>query len=225
MDAIIPAAGQAKRMRGIPKFLLPGDAAYRTLIERHIDNLASLVDTIWIPIRPEFVFLLESLNLPRQQVVIIPLASDTMTESVGRILQISSSESFYMVMPDTVYVGEQPYEKLLDPDFITLACWEIRQNQKGKLGQVQIEGNFATSIRDKDANCEFPQSWGAMSFTRRISDYIDYSDSHIGFAAQKAVEAGEAVRAFRVNGAYFDCGTPHEYAEMVKLSFDVNSSS
>ena len=36
MDVILPAAGLAKRMKGIPKFLLPANDEYETLLEIHL---------------------------------------------------------------------------------------------------------------------------------------------------------------------------------------------
>ena len=121
MDAIIPAAGQASRMRGIPKFLLPADKNYQTLIERHIKYIKEYVKTIWIPVRPEFVFLLDSLNISGENIVMVPMSTNTMNESVGRVLEISSAETFMLVMPDTVFVGEQPYEALSKCDFAQLS--------------------------------------------------------------------------------------------------------
>jgi len=53
MDAILPAAGLATRMHGIPKFLLPSSEEYDSLIGLHIDNLIKHCERIWIPTRPE----------------------------------------------------------------------------------------------------------------------------------------------------------------------------
>ena len=42
MDAILPAAGFALRMKGIPKFLLPSSVDYESLLETHISNLKKI---------------------------------------------------------------------------------------------------------------------------------------------------------------------------------------
>jgi NDP-sugar pyrophosphorylase family protein len=219
MDAIIPAAGLASRMRGIPKFLLPADVNYQTLIEKHISSLQEIVDTIWIPIRSEFVLLLDSLRLSGDRIVLIPMTTRSMSESVGRILEISSAQKFMMVMPDTAFIGEQPYEELSTNEFAKLACWKIRDSQRGKLGQVEFSGDQITAIVDKDPTCSYSHAWGALSFDRKLSRYIDYDSPHIGYAVRNAVNNGEYVTGFKVEGDYFDCGTPSEYSDLVTSNF------
>ena len=220
MDAIIPAAGQASRMRGIPKFLLPADKNYQTLIERHINHIKEYVKTIWIPVRPEFVFLLDSLNISGENIVIVPMSTNTMNESVGRVLEISSAETFMLVMPDTVFVGEQPYEALSKCDFTQLVCWRIREEQKGKLGQVLISDNQVIDMVDKNAMCDYEWSWGCLSFHRKLANYIDYQDPHIGYAVRKALDNNERIDSVKIRGKYFDCGTPSEYAQLVNSTFE-----
>ena len=172
MDGILPAAGSALRMRGIPKFLLPCSAEYRTLLERHLDNMLEYCEIVWIPTRPELVNLLQSLGLSSDRVVIVSLSTQTMTETVLKIASISSANDFMLCMPDTYFYGELPYKELakLNSD-INLACWEIRKEQMGKLGQIEftdsrIAKGKIISSRDKDPACEFKHSWGALSFNR-----------------------------------------------------------
>jgi len=62
MDAILPAAGLASRMRGIPKFLLPIDKAYISLLEVHISNLSDICERIYLPTRPELAPIIKSLD-------------------------------------------------------------------------------------------------------------------------------------------------------------------
>jgi hypothetical protein len=99
--AILPIAGKAIKMRGLPKFLLPAGPDYLTCIERHVEELLKYWQTIWIPIRPEHVALLESLEITTDMVVVLPMTTHTMTETVLRITGISEAERFVMVMPDT----------------------------------------------------------------------------------------------------------------------------
>jgi CTP:molybdopterin cytidylyltransferase MocA len=112
MDGILPAAGQSSRMRGLPKFLLPCDDNYVTLLEYHIGMMYESCDVIWIPTRSEFVQLIESLNFPRDKVVILPLTTRSMTETVMNVLNISGSMSFLLEMPDTFYQGVKPVDIL-----------------------------------------------------------------------------------------------------------------
>jgi hypothetical protein len=217
MDAIIPAAGLATRMRGIPKFLLPCDADYTTLIEVHIENLLPIVDTIWIPTSPDFILSFDSLNLARDRVVLLPMKTKTMTETVHRVLRIAQASHFQLVMPDTHFQGEKPYPRLeREPNLADLACWEIRSDQIGKLGQVSISSaGTVNDMRDKDPTCQYPYSWGALVFARKLLDYANLEDPHIGYAMKNALDAGELLSVKKIEGKYYDCGTPSEYLEML----------
>ena len=54
-------------------------------------------------------------------------------------------------MPDTFFLGEKPYLGLRSTtNLVDLACWKIRDDQKGKLGQVRIEGLQAVEMEDKN---------------------------------------------------------------------------
>jgi choline kinase len=217
MDAIIPAAGLATRMRGIPKFLLPCDDRYTTLIERHIEALLQICKTVWIPTRPEMVLLLDSLGLARERVVILPMQTENMTQTVTKVLEIAHADNFQLVMPDTYYDGDQPYEILESaPQFVDLACWGIRSDQRGKLGQVDIADGIVLDIRDKDLDCEYEYSWGALTFNRKLIEFSKPSYPHIGYAVEAALRKGQSVTAKNMNGKYFDCGTPSEYLAMLQ---------
>lgn len=217
MDAIIPAAGLATRMRGIPKFLLPCDATYNTLIEVHISALLEICETVWIPTRPEMVLLLDSLGLAKDRVVILPMTTENMTQTVRKVVEIAKTETYQLVMPDTFFLGEKPYSTLQrNPTLVELACWKIRNDQKGKLGQVLIEKSAVTDIRDKDPECDYEYSWGSLTFNRKLLDYAHNSDPHIGYAVRNALMEGQEISAKIMNGKYFDCGTPSEYLNMLQ---------
>jgi CTP:molybdopterin cytidylyltransferase MocA len=218
MDGIVPAAGLATRMRGIPKFLLPCDRSYTTLLENHLRELLEVCDTIWIPTRPEMVLLLDSLGIAKERVVVLPIVTNNMTETVKRVLSIASADYFQLIMPDTFFLGETPYKKLAaQPKIADLACWTIRQEQKGKLGQVLADKDgIVIDMKDKDPGCEYPISWGSLTFSRRLEPYMKDSDPHIGYAVKHALEDGGTITAQTIEGQYFDCGTPDEYLSMLE---------
>ena len=220
-DGILPAAGLASRMRGLPKFLLPCDENYTTLIERHVAEMLRVCETVWIPTRPEQTILLESLGLSSDRVVIVPMTTLTMTHTILRLCAISGAERFMMVMPDTYFYGEQPYEYLSSSKAeMDLACWGIRQEQLGKLGQVLIkdlpEGEVLES-RDKDPDCQWGHSWGAMAFNRGALSAAKPEMPHTGYMIPKLLQSGIRVKAKVLQGTYFDCGTPREYIQMLGL--------
>ena len=222
VDGILPAAGLATRMRGLPKFLLPCDDEYTTLIEKHVTNLLITCETVWIPTRPEQTILLETLGLSSDRVVVVPMTTKTMTQTVLRLAKVSGAPRFVLVMPDTYFFGEQPYEYLANSkNELNLACWDIRPEQRGKLGQVLIEnGNKGVILdsKDKDRDCQFPHSWGAMAFDRSILDLADENMPHTGYLIEPALLAGKTVEGSVMDGRYFDCGTPREYLQMLDLT-------
>jgi hypothetical protein len=205
-------------MRGIPKFLLPCDNSYTTLIELHISQLLETCDTVWIPTRPELVLLLDSLGLAKDRVVVLPIQTENMTQTVMKVTKIAKTQHFQLIMPDTYFLGEKPYTLLNStPDMVELACWSIRPDQKGKLGQVNIgDGGVVLDMRDKDPNCDFPVSWGALTFSRDLLSYASTSDPHIGYAVRTALQGGSVIHARTMQGKYFDCGTPSEYLAMLQ---------
>jgi hypothetical protein len=221
-------------MRGLPKFLLPCDEDYLSLLERHIDNFLRHCETVWVPVRPDLVHLVESLKIPEERVVILTMTTQSMTETVRRVVELSSGNRFVLAMPDTYFFGELPYQHLVESKApMSLACWSIRPEQYGKLGQVQIspvngvenesgvfrEG-FVTDAEDKNPECRYPYSWGAMAFDRAMIDFASDEMPHTGYLIPKILEKGIPIGAKVMDGDYFDCGTPAEYLAMLKKIAD-----
>jgi NDP-sugar pyrophosphorylase family protein len=221
MDGILPASGSATRMRGIPKFLLPCDSSYMTLLERHVLNMLGYCRIVWIPTRPELAILVETLKITSDRVVVLPLTTSTMTETILKVTAISSADEFMMCMPDTYFLGDLPYEYLsnLEGDSLKLATWRIREDQKGKLGQVKyLEESSGTVMdsQDKNPNCNYEFSWGAMAFNREILKNANVEMPHLGYVINPAITKGQKVTGNNFNGEYFDCGTPSEYLNLLK---------
>ena len=221
IEAIIPAAGLATRMRGLPKFLLPCDANYTTLIEKQVFGLLPHVDLITIALRHDFIHLLDSLELPSAKVRILSIGeSKSMTQTVQIAAADSSADQFVVVMPDTYFYGDEPFEALskdLGSTSMRLAVWKIRDEQKGKLGQVDFDQklHLVVSSRDKDIECDFDWSWGAMTFKRHVLDLSDADMPHTGYLIGALLESGKRVEGFEVLGDYYDCGTPKEYFDLI----------
>ena len=124
-------------------------------------------------------------------------------------------------MPDTFFHGQQPYRELANlTSSASLACWNIRADQKGRLGQVKVindeeKGKIIECI-DKNLECTFPLAWGAISFDREFISLGEREMPHVGYLIQPALASGLEVFGFRVEGSYYDCGTPREYLEILK---------
>ncbi len=214
----MPAAGLAKRMRGIPKFLLPANIDYLSLLEIHIDNIKDSFNDIYLATRPEIVPLIKSLDHNFKNMNILEMDTSTMSETILETLEVSKEDFHLLVMPDTFFLGEKPYLELdQTPEVCELACWKIRDEQRGKLGEISFDkDNKIIDIIDKDKNTGFEYAWGALTFSNKLVSYIDPEDPHIGYAAKKAVDNGEDITANVIDGKYFDCGTPKEYLELLE---------
>jgi NDP-sugar pyrophosphorylase family protein len=141
-----------------------------------------------------------------------------MAETIRQVVEISSSEKFLMVMPDTYFLGAQPYEYLSSASHsMNLALWEIRDEQRGKLGQVEVDqmSNLATAAEDKNLLCPYKYAWGAMSFNREVISRSLDSMSSIGDVIPKLIEDGIEIHTAVFQGKYFDCGTPKEYVSLL----------
>ena len=225
MDAVIPAAGKASRIRGLPKFLLPCDREYQTLIEWHIAHLRQICDRVFIGCRPEQANLLRSLGLAGEQIVLCEVESPTMTSTVAKLLTHSDSESFVLAMPDTYFFGGQlSYRRFLEEaagsrgSFFHLGLWNIRESQVGRVGQISLrsDGRVLDSV-DKSPESNYPYLWGVMAFSRDVFDgFMKPEDPHTGYGIPRAVSEGLAVTTRLFEGEYFDCGTPSEYWDLLE---------
>ena len=224
MEAILPAAGLAKRMRGLPKFLLPADKEYKSLLEIHISNLSKICNKIYLPTRPELSPVIKSLDFDLENIIIAEMETTTMCETVIKTIELSDSDNFILIMPDTFFLGDQPYN-LLDSktNFCNLACWKIREEQRGKLGEVKInQDNLIVDMVDKKPDNGYEYAWGALTFNRKLVKYIKNEEPHIGYSIKNAMEANEEIYATIINGKYYDCGTPSEYLELLEETLLTN---
>jgi choline kinase len=214
---LIPASGTASRMRGLPKFLLPFENSVKTLMERHIEMMEQHVDRILIPTRPENLELIERLKFP-SFVELVPLITSTMSETVNLALDKVDFELCILGMPDTYYLGQDPYKALVNlAGDVRLACWPTVSSQVGNVGSVEIVGGRVTQVQDKNPRVDFGRHWGAIAFNKSALEHLDSSTPHIGFIVNPCIEAGLIVDAEDIEGDYIDCGTFSEYRRLLSL--------
>lgn len=216
---IIPAAGTASRLRGLPKFLLPTHSNSVTLIERHLNFLRTHFDKILIGINPDFSRNLNSVLSQDHQIKFFEMSTRTMMETVTRLTNKTVNDNFMLIMPDTYFSDYSEIATYLEnenPELGALFCWKIEEYQLGKLGQVLIDDKSnIIDIQDKNPLCSYKSFWGAAIFSRKHLHGAVNSDPHIGYLYQRLIKKGEIVKAYKVNGDYYDCGTQKEYIEML----------
>jgi len=216
-SVLIPASGSAVRMRGLPKFLLPSGVEDLSLIELHIKRIVSHSDEILIGINPIFFEIVDKANLNLYGARIIPLETKSMTETVLKLVSVSTGSRFTVIMPDTVFESSESYYFDILNNDLSLSLWKIRSDQYGKLGQVSVDpdGKVLDCV-DKNPDCRYEFSWGAMTFNRKFLECLNSEFPHIGYGIVPALEAGLAVNSVILPGRYWDCGTPMEYMSYLK---------
>lgn len=213
---ILPAAGNATRMNGLPKFALPIDINNLSLIENHIKNIEKSVDKIIIATKKENLNILANLEVG-MKTEIMTIESISMSDTVLQIVKNHKAKKYILIMPDTYFRGEKPYAILSNKDLKTnLIVFPIREDQKGKLGQVRIdENNRVLDIIDKSKDCDYEFAWGAVSFGNDLIKYIKKKDPHIGYAVRESLK-DNLVQAKLIECEYYDCGTPNEYFDLIR---------
>lgn len=221
MIGIIPAGGQAARMGGLPKWLLPVWEPAGFLLNVLCERMAEAgVEEIIIAVHPDNQALM--VRYAPSNAAVVTVESQNMSQTVLAARRWCGNEPILMAMPDTFWSAEHVFN-LVQPGVspILAFVWATRADQDGKLGMVEVKKNDQhgvhqiTRIIDKTVGTGLQEAWGAMMWTPEFWQYISPEDSHLGYALQRAMAAGEIVQAVRVKGEYYDCGTVEEYCRLM----------
>ena len=220
---LLPSAGTASRMNGIPKFLLPVSEQLQCLLDYHVMLMRPTVDRIIIPTRSEWVGLLHSFDFG-PDVEVVELNTATMAETLRSALAGIDYDSCVLGMPDTYFVGENPYEVLSQhPGHdMVLQLYPTRPEQVGKVGSVRIDDNHTVvEHADKEPDRDFGWHWGVMEFAKHTEEFVDPSASTGGYLIDECLSRGLDVKGIPASEPYFDCGTFPEYLQcLTHLSLD-----
>lgn len=226
MIGILPAAGNATRIHGLPKYLLPVPGGF--LLQAHVDAMkAAGCRKVFIGANEHNLELIEYHTRPDAQVVVyLAEQRDTMTQTVLSGQRYAEVDTVLFGMPDSYWSsGQFPYSFLANMSFLRrkdvkaiLHCAQARLNQWKRGGMCDIAiGGQVTRIVDKPEITETPWIWGAMRWEPGLWQYFKPDDSHVGFGVQRAIEGGEHIHAtVQWEGDYWDCGTYEEYFECIQ---------
>ena len=202
-------------MNGLPKFLLPISEQQQCLLDYHVALMASGVDRIIIPTRDEWASLLHSFDFgPRVEV--IPMTTRTMAETVKVSLEGIDYDTCVLGMPDTYFVGGNPYQELAKAPRadVSLTAFTTRPEQAGRVGSVLIEGdNRVSDHADKEPERDFGSHWGVIEFSREVEQFLSPDATTGGYLISEALSRGMDVRGYAAGYPYFDCGTFAEYLQ------------
>lgn len=220
MIGILPCAGEASRIHGLPKYLLPVPGGY--LLDWHVKGmLAAGCGNVYVGARPGNVELLADYTRPAVQLYLAHNHA-TMTQTVQSMPIIPRIEDTVFGMPDTYWLAPNVYPMLVEllnngADVAVAAFW-LRDGQYKRMGCVRLEENKVVEVVDKPNIWPQRYGWGALAWTPKFWDFMQPDDPHVGYALPRAIEAGLDVRAVRfLGGLYYDCGTEQEYFELCSL--------
>lgn len=211
--AVIPAAGRAVRLNGVPKFLLPIDS-YMSLLSYHLKMASEYADLTVIGTRPEFSGLVLDLGKDFGAKTYV-VDTRTLTETVCEIARGMNPRTLTIHLPDT-YVGkENVFAKLESSVHLKeesgIAIWRSSESQRGLLGQVEIQESYnssrVTRIVDKDPDFFTGYHWGSISFFEPDIGNWDISEVTIGNVAANLIKNGEKFFSILSNSSYLDLGT------------------
>ena len=210
-------------MHGIPKFLLPLSDNLQCLLDYHVSLMGDYVDRIIIPTRSEWAPLLRSFDFG-DAVTILELNTATMAETVRKSLDGVDYDTCVLGMPDTYFVGGNPYRDLasLAPADVSLAVFPTRPEQAGRMGSILLDDSHRVSAHaDKDPDHDYGMHWGVIEFTPAVEKLLDPAATTGGYLITEALEQDLDVRGYVADYSYFDCGTVGEY---LKCLVHVNST-
>ena len=202
-------------MNGIPKFLLPVSEDLQCLLDYHVRLMQPTVEKIIISTRSEWVDGVRSFDFG-SHVEVIELNTQTMAETLRRALAGVHYDSCVLGMPDTYFVGENPYRELYaHPGHdMVLRLYPTRPEQAGNVGSVRLGAdNVVVQHADKDPEHDFGAHWGVMEFAKHTEEFLDPAATTGGYLIDECLSRGLDVRGIPAKDPYFDCGTFAEYLQ------------
>ena len=218
---IIPLAGNATRMKNIPKFLLPCKNNYSLL-----DNTIEIFNKNNIQNIISGVSLINDTILGNFTITKIVMSTKTMSETVHNIIKhidenILDKTPIYkniLIMPDTYFTINTELNdmiNMLNKYDIVVIVWKIKDYQIGKVGQCKIINNEIRDVIDKDISCNYEHFWGIIGWNSSMNKYIDPSWETIGLLINRSIELNIKVGSIVCDSNYYDCGTYLEYFKMI----------
>lgn len=220
MIGLIPCAGSATRIHGIPKALLPVGDDY--LLGRLVESMRAVNVQAIIGTTTENSSFLNRYSKGGFVYTVDKFA--TMSETILSCKGFATvdgivTEDVLFGMPDVYTEDDNLYPKLLtaleDGADVAVALFRARPQQHLKAGMCDTRSNQVVAVVDKPAETTFTRLWGALAWKPAFWDHLRPEDPHVGYALPRAIAAGMDVRAVRMDGGYFDCGTYLEYEDLV----------
>lgn len=214
---ILPVAGHATRIQGLPKYLLPVPGGY--LLERMLSRMDV---PCFIGGNPDNAALLERYKRPQDQVY--QVASATMCETILTARPLVGDHNVLMGMPDTYWTDDSVFQSLTGylnvGAMCVLAVWLVGPIMASRLGVCVPKDRYTALSLERIEN-KLPQHlpqlvWGAMAWTSEFWQYMQPEDVHPGVAVMRAVAQGIDIPLYLASGKYYDNGIPDSYFRCIR---------
>lgn len=151
------------------------------------------------------------------------VTTKTMSETVLRAQKSAKDDVVAFGMPDSYFDDWAAFNKLnhaiQDGADVAVGLFLARDEQSSKLGMCDFDPKTQQIMQVVDkpvGKTPLAWAWGVLAWKPAFWDCIKASDPHVGFAIPRAIEAGLDVRAVKMDGEYFDAGTPDEYFALIR---------
>lgn len=224
MIGILPAAGKASRINGLPKYLLPIRDTY--LLDWHTTGMNAVgCARIMIGVSPQSASIL--LDLVPGRMLYLAQHRATMTQTVLSALNVvDRQQSVLFSMPDTYWQSPNVFLPLqlalTNGADVAVALFKVRPGQKYG-GMCRVEGNQVVEVIDKPEHTDLGYIWGALAWKPAFWGCLDAHDPHVGYGLPRAIAAGMDVRAVLCDGGYWDCGTFGEYFDCLQHNEEIHA--
>ena len=215
---LLPCAGSATRLLGLPKFMLPLKDEKMCLLTKWIDDLIKFgCDKIIIACSPATLICVNHINIANinEKIFIKNVGiTATMNDTIIIALKDEVYETAIMAMPDTYVEGFNGVlcDMIRSSDNIVgTYLWNIRYDQRGKIGQCKTDNEKVCDIIDKDENCRYDFGWGVIVFKMDFMQYLLSKQLHPGYSLKNAIDNNIKIPYQICLGQYFDCGTVDGY--------------
>lgn len=216
MIGIIPAAGQADRMFGIPKMLLPTPRG--VLIDVLVERMQLACDHLYTGTRSGLYGMLAG-RLATDAHTVYLANTATMSQTVAQAERYTTGANVAFGMPDTLFEDEDAFPRLAAAlnagADVAVGVFRVRAGQHRRGGMVDIHGDRVRAVIDKPETSGLAWIWGVLAWKPVFWPMIDPATPHVGYALPSAIRAGLDVRPVILNGPYWDCGTPDEYFDCI----------
>ena len=223
---IFPICGSASRIVNIPKFLLP-ISNNNTLLLNSINNTIHSGFKVLIITTPDYSNIIYNyLKNKIKNFSLFIKINITETNNMSETMLFNNyldNNIYGLIMPDTYFIYENNLKKMYDIFIqdkcsVVLGIFKIRNEQKGKLGQVLFdENNNVIDIIDKDEKCNYEWAWGCIIFNNKLTKFFNKNDSHIGYSLKPYIQSGNTIKVCKFDNLYYDCGTFNEYKNLLTI--------